>query len=84
MSSDDAETLASELCIACVYPRFAEFVRAAITHCALDKEPLTDEQCEMLYLAAFEAQDGVRAQMAHAIDHQSVLAFRRELEAPDA
>lgn len=84
MSSDDAETLASEICIACIYPRFAEFVRAAIMNCTLDKEPLTDEQCEMLYLAAFTSQDGVRAQVAHTIDLDTVRSFRSELERDDA
>lgn len=50
-------------------PRMADFVSKAIQHCAGDSEPLSLEQQEQLYRAAFEAGDGITMDTAHVIDH---------------
>lgn len=82
--SDDALALAGEICGREIYPRFADMIRQAITNCTLDSEPLTDEQCEQIYRAAFWAGDGVLDSIAHVIDDQTVMSFRRTLEQNDA
>ena len=79
-SSDDALALAGQISGNCVYPRFADFITRAIMHCAGDAQPLSEEQIEQLYRASFEAGDGLLEQVAHTIDHQTVLAFMRSLD----
>lgn len=78
--SDDAMRLAGEITNLALYPRFAELIRQSIENCTLDAEPLSDEQAEQIYRAAILAGDGAFEQIAHMIDHQTVLAFRRELD----
>lgn len=65
------------------YPRMADLVALVITHCTLHATPLDDDQATQLYRAAFEAGDGVFSEIAHAVDTDAVLAFRRELEEAD-
>ena len=84
MSSDDAMRLAGQIVTDIWYPKMADLVALAITHCTLHATPLDDDQATQLYRAAFEAMDGVFSAIAHAIDTDTVLAFRRSLEAPDA
>lgn len=66
--SDETTDLANCLATDVFCARMADFVAKAITHCQGDLCPLTIEQQEQLYRAAFEAGDGVGADIARGIE----------------
>ena len=78
--SDDAMRLAGQIATQLWYPRIADLVALAITHCTLNKTPLDDDQATQLYRAALEAGDGIYDAIAHMIDEQAVHTFMRELD----
>jgi hypothetical protein len=66
--SDEALSLAGDICCSCVYPRIADLVASAKKYCDWDACPLTIEQEEQLIRAVAEATDGMLDRVAGCVD----------------